>query len=218
MATGVASPLRSAQLAGLRLAVPQTLVLDDLAPEVAAAFDDALKRLSQAGIRVDSAPFSEWAEIPVMNAKGGLSAAESYAWHRPLLAEKRALYDPRVAVRILRGAELSAVDYLDLLSWRRRLTDATAKSAAPFDAMVMPTVAMTPPKLSDFVSDATYLRLTLLAARNPSVVNLVDGCAITLPIHREGEAPVGLMLAGMAGADERLFAIAAAIEPLFCDS
>jgi aspartyl-tRNA(Asn)/glutamyl-tRNA(Gln) amidotransferase subunit A len=35
-------------------------------------------------------------------------------------------------------------------------------------------------------------------------------------VHRPGEAPVGLMLIGPRGGDERLLAIAAAIEALNC--
>ena len=48
--------------------------------------------------------------------------------------------------------------------------------------------------------------------RNPSLINVLDGCAISLPMHRKGEAPTGLMLARAGGNDAALFAIAAAAE------
>ena len=48
--------------------------------------------------------------------------------------------------------------------------------------------------------------------RNPSVANFLDRCAISIPCHRPGDAPVGLMLIGEHGADRRLLSIAAAIE------
>jgi aspartyl-tRNA(Asn)/glutamyl-tRNA(Gln) amidotransferase subunit A len=41
---------------------------------------------------------------------------------------------------------------------------------------------------------------------------MIDGCAISLPAHREGEVPVGLMLAAPGGADRRIFELAAAME------
>jgi aspartyl-tRNA(Asn)/glutamyl-tRNA(Gln) amidotransferase subunit A len=41
---------------------------------------------------------------------------------------------------------------------------------------------------------------------------MIDGCAISLPAHREGEIPVGLMLAGAAGSDRRIFELAAGME------
>jgi len=79
---------------------------------------------------------------------------------------------------------------------------------------VMPTVAMTPPRIADLADDAAYGRANLLALRNCTLINMIDGCAISLPIHAGGEAPVGLMLAGIAGADRRLLALAAAAEPV----
>jgi aspartyl-tRNA(Asn)/glutamyl-tRNA(Gln) amidotransferase subunit A len=41
---------------------------------------------------------------------------------------------------------------------------------------------------------------------------MIDGCAISLPAQREGEVPVGLMLASSGGSDRRIFELAAAIE------
>jgi aspartyl-tRNA(Asn)/glutamyl-tRNA(Gln) amidotransferase subunit A len=41
---------------------------------------------------------------------------------------------------------------------------------------------------------------------------MIDGCAISLPAHREGEVPVGFMLAAVGGYDRRIFELAAAME------
>jgi aspartyl-tRNA(Asn)/glutamyl-tRNA(Gln) amidotransferase subunit A len=54
----------------------------------------------------------------------------------------------------------------------------------------------------------------MLILRNPAIANFVDGCAISIPCHRAGDAPVGLMLMGTGGTDRRLLAVAAAIERL----
>jgi aspartyl-tRNA(Asn)/glutamyl-tRNA(Gln) amidotransferase subunit A len=48
--------------------------------------------------------------------------------------------------------------------------------------------------------------------RNPAVVNLLDGCAISIPNHDAGEPPTGLMLACRGGLDRQLFRCAAAAE------
>ena len=63
-----------------------------------------------------------------------------------------------------------------------------------------------------FADDKDYARLNVLILRNPSIVNFLDGCAITLPIERSGEAPVGLMLVGRTGEDRRLLALALGLE------
>jgi aspartyl-tRNA(Asn)/glutamyl-tRNA(Gln) amidotransferase subunit A len=41
---------------------------------------------------------------------------------------------------------------------------------------------------------------------------MIDGCSISLPAHREGEVPVGLMLAAAGGADRPIFELAAGME------
>jgi aspartyl-tRNA(Asn)/glutamyl-tRNA(Gln) amidotransferase subunit A len=77
---------------------------------------------------------------------------------------------------------------------------------------VMPTTPLTAPAIADLKADEAYRRTNMLMLRNPSIANFLDGCAISLPCHRAGDAPVGLMLFGAHGADRRLFSIAAAIE------
>jgi aspartyl-tRNA(Asn)/glutamyl-tRNA(Gln) amidotransferase subunit A len=199
-------------VSGLRLAVPQTLALDELDQPVATAFDAAVKKLSQAGARIVDVPFASFARIPPMNAKGGFAAMESYAWHRPLIETKRALYDPRVVNRIVKGVDCTATDYLDLLAARKALIEAADAELAPFDALLLPTVAIVPPRIADLATDEAYGRANALSLRNTSLINATDGCAISLPIHKPGEAPVGLMLACRGGDDQWLLTLAAAIE------
>ena len=66
---------------------------------------------------------------------------------------------------------------------------------APYDALVMPTTANTPPRIADLADDKAFTKANLLSLRNCTLINMIDGCAISLPCHREGEVPVGLMLA-----------------------
>jgi aspartyl-tRNA(Asn)/glutamyl-tRNA(Gln) amidotransferase subunit A len=133
-----------------------------------------------------------------MNAKGGFAAAESYAWHRYLIVSKGDVYDPRVAVRILRG-ESHERRRLYRSAWRAKVADrAHAARLAPYDALVLPTTANTPPRIADLADDKAFTKANLLSLRNCTLINMIDGCAISLPAHREGEVPVGLMLAASA--------------------
>jgi aspartyl-tRNA(Asn)/glutamyl-tRNA(Gln) amidotransferase subunit A len=43
---------------------------------------------------------------------------------------------------------------------------------------------------------------------------MLDRCAVSIPCHHHGDAPVGLMLVGEHGADQRLFEIAGAVEQI----
>jgi aspartyl-tRNA(Asn)/glutamyl-tRNA(Gln) amidotransferase subunit A len=207
-----ADDLPSFPLDALRLAVPQTMVLESMEPAVAQAFDAALMALRKAGAKIVDIPLREFSELQQINAKGGLSAAESYALHRALISKHEKEYDPRVLVRILRGKEQDAADYIDLVNARADFIRRVAAITAPYDALVMPTTPITAPRIADLKEDEPYRRANMLVLRNPSIANFLDGCAISLPCHRAGEAPVGLMLFGAHGADRRLFAMSAAIE------
>jgi aspartyl-tRNA(Asn)/glutamyl-tRNA(Gln) amidotransferase subunit A len=196
----------------LCLAVPQTLVLDGLDDAVAAAFARACSALSRAGARLVDLKLSELGELPALNAQGGFSAVEAYRWHAPLLERRAAEYDPRVSTRIMRGREMSAVHYLDIAERRAALIAAVARATAGCHAMLMPTLPIVAPPIAAFAEDANYMRLNLLLLRNTTIINQLDGCAITLPIERPGEAPVGLTLAGNRGSDRTILAIAAGVE------
>jgi aspartyl-tRNA(Asn)/glutamyl-tRNA(Gln) amidotransferase subunit A len=199
-------------LAGLRMAVPQTMVLEGVEPVVARAFEAALAALRKAGARIVDIPLRELAELPQINAKGGLAAAEAYAIHRSLIAKADSMYDPRVLVRILRGQEQDAADYIELRAARADFIRRLAAITAPYDALLMPTVPVTAPRLADLVSDDAYRHANFLVLRNPALANFLDRCSISIPCHHAGDAPVGLMLIGEQGADRRLVSIAAAIE------
>jgi aspartyl-tRNA(Asn)/glutamyl-tRNA(Gln) amidotransferase subunit A len=205
-------PLQPRAIKGMRLAVPTTIVLDELEDAVARTFERTLETLSRQGALIERIAVPEFLDVAQMNANGGFSAAESYAWHRYLIASKGDIYDPRVASRIMRGESQSAADYVDLLGARRSLIARIAVRLAPYDAMILPTTANTPPRIADLADDKAFTHANLLALRNCSLINVIDGCAISLPAHREGEVPVGLMLAATGGADRRIFELAAGME------
>jgi aspartyl-tRNA(Asn)/glutamyl-tRNA(Gln) amidotransferase subunit A len=206
-------PLQPRPIKGMRLAVPTTVALDDLDEAVARTFDRALQSLSRQGALIEHIDVPEFLDVGLINAKGGFAAAESYAWHRYLIASKGDVYDPRVSLRILRGESISAADYIDLLKARRSLIARATARLAPYDALAMPTTANTPPRISDLAhDDKAFTKANLLSLRNCTLINMIDGCAISLPCHREGEVPVGLMLASSGGSDRRIFELAAAME------
>jgi aspartyl-tRNA(Asn)/glutamyl-tRNA(Gln) amidotransferase subunit A len=196
----------------LRLGVPQSFVLDDLAPEVATAFADACTKLSRAGARVVELPLTELGEYRSLNAHGGFAPIEAFAWHRPLLARRGSKYDPRVRSRIERAGCMTAVEYIELCAARADLIARVAARSADFDGLLMPTVAITAPPIAAFARDEDYFRLNALILRNPSIVNFLDRCAVTLPIQQPGAMPVGLMVVGEHGGDRRLLAVARGIE------
>jgi len=201
-------------LAGLRFAVPRHFVMDDLHPVVAKAFERALKTLAAKGVKVEEIDLPQLDELPAVNAKGGFAASEAYAWHRDLIARRGGDYDPLVAPRIRRGAEMSAADYIELLGKRTDLQKRVAVVTANYDAVVMPTCAIVAPTLDEVATPEGFTRKNMLLLRNTTVGNFLDRCSISLPCHEPGELPVGFMLMGEAMADKRLLAMARSVAPV----
>lgn len=200
-------------LRGLRLGVVQDYVLEGLDSAVAAAFGQALGRLSQAGALVSEMRFEALRRLPQINQKGGPVVAEAYALHRELIARRGAEYDRRVASRILRGADMNAADYIDALAQRAVMIAESARVAAPYDALLMPTVMAIAPAIAPLeADDQLYGRTNIAMLRNTGVVNFLDGCALSIPCHEPGTAPVGLMIVGQGGEDRRLLAMGLALE------
>ncbi|MBA4177401.1 MAG: amidase [Leptothrix sp. (in: Bacteria)] len=202
-------------VAGLRLALPQTLLLDTLEPAVAAAFERTLQRLSQAGAALVPLPLAELAEIAQINAPGGLSAIEAHATHAEALRTQRDRFDPRVALRIAAGAGVTPAQHLAILMRRREWIARVTQRLAGFDALICPTVPITAPPIAELVaSDEAFFKANGLLLRNTFAINFLDGCAFTLPCHAPGDLPVGLMLAAPAGHDAALAGVALAVETL----
>ena len=103
-----------------RLAVPRNYLFADAEPSVAEAFERAVGRLRAEGADVVDLDVPELDAIAEMNAGGGFAAAESFAWHHDLIAEREESYDPRVLQRIRRGERQSARDLIVLHKRRPR--------------------------------------------------------------------------------------------------
>lgn len=200
--------------ASLRLGVVMDYVMEDVDPQVGQAFEKALARLSRCGVRIEPVRFPELLELPGINHQGGFPAYESYRHQADQIAQYANAYDPRVVSRILRGQAMDEADYRRLQEARSDFIRRSHKRFAGFDALIAPTVPMVAPLLADCASDAEYAKLNLLALRNPTIVNFMDGCAISLPCHAPGDAPVGLMLFQPGHQDAQLLSLAWSIDQL----
>lgn len=210
--SGEAGELPPMQAKGLRLLLPRSMAIEDLDPAVDHAFERALKKLSAAGAQV-----SEVA-VPAFNRQdeyfkgGGIAGAEVVHVHKPY-RERFDGYDPRVGKRISMGTTLTGADFVELLQLRDAYMQEIATVAAPYDAIVMPSVPCVAPTIAETeAGEESYFRWNFRIMRNNGLINFLDGCAVTMPCHEPGGAPVGFMVCGTAMSDRRILAVAAAIE------
>ncbi|MGJ8597581.1 amidase family protein [Sulfitobacter sp.] len=188
--------------------VPENFGMDELDAEVAASFEASLNTLSAAGVSVRRLKldiFDRYRALPVWQ----FSAIESRAHHGAYFDNARDDLDPRVASRMARADGVTAIEYARTLAAREALI-AEANQIFGDTPLVMPTVAIMPPKLDDLSDDATYDRINLLALRNTSFANLIDGCSVSLPISSHPGA--GLMITASTGRDAMLVTMAESLQ------
>jgi amidase/aspartyl-tRNA(Asn)/glutamyl-tRNA(Gln) amidotransferase subunit A len=208
----------AAPIGSYRLGVAGTVMLDGLDTTVANAWQRTLHALRSAGAHIEEVKLTEIDELQEIQRSGGFSAAESYTWHRHLLQDHGKSYDPRVAARIRRGAAMSACDYIELHDARRHWISRMETAMQSFDAFLSPTVPIVAPPIADVAPgaerDDVFYRVNSLLLRNTSVINMLDGCAISIPCQTADELPVGLMVWAGAMCDDPVLNIALQIEHL----
>ncbi|MBU2957716.1 amidase family protein [Paracoccus sp. 1_MG-2023] len=195
--------LQAADIPG-SVIVPQNFGLDGADPQVIDAFEDALETLAEGGItirRLSMQVFEDYRALPVWQ----FSAVESRCHHGAVFADHRDRLDPRVASRMARAGETDAPGYARTLVARAALADQAARIFAE-TPILLPTVAIMPPKLADLADDATYDRVNLLALRNTSLANVIDGCSVSIPLS--GLPGAGLMLTAPRGCDAMVLGMA----------
>jgi aspartyl-tRNA(Asn)/glutamyl-tRNA(Gln) amidotransferase subunit A len=183
---------------------------------VAAALDLAIRRLLHAGARIVEHKLPALDEIDALAWGGGASrlVAEAHAlWADTLAAHQPDIYPP-VFERVMAGAGIKASDLLHADRRRAEISQRYLEATAGVDAVLLPTVAITPPPIAKLEAGGPdYFKANRMALRNTTMGNQLGLCAITLPVGYDAAGiPVGLMLQSAPHADEKLLRIARAVE------
>ena len=198
---------------GLRLAMPVGYLFEDLDDHVASSFEKAIDWLSAAGAHVEELSIESIEEMRPSNSSKSIVAAEAYALHKDWLeSDDVKLYDPFIAHRLSGGQNISVSEYLDMLSFRKKVWEEVQFATRAFDALIMPTTPILPPELASLNSMDAKTKINAKCLRNTSVTNYLDRPSMTLPCNSLHNPPVGISLIGSRQHDRRLIAIAAGIE------
>ncbi|MDR8730889.1 2-amino-5-chloromuconic acid deaminase [Burkholderia pseudomultivorans] len=175
------------------------------------------ERLAAAGARIVTRPLSTLADVhALIHAQGWLGALEAFDQYRGLLdSDDAQRLDPRVRTRLELARAVPAARLTELRAARTALI---ARFAAELgDATLLaPTVAHVAPPLAPLEADPTRfaeVNLQTLALTMPG--SLLDTPAIAMPSGADAAGmPTGIQLMRAQGDDDRLLAVARAIETL----
>lgn len=207
------SPMPPSSLRGKRLLKPISTVWSDLDAEVCVACEHALDSLRAQGVEIVEAELPVLEEYFAQASHLGLTAPEALDWHFAHINVQGVGYDRRVWQRMQLGRDITRAQYSATLAFRRFWIDRMNLALAGYDALVCPTVACIAPEIAPLLTDDDlFFRTNLRILRNTAWVNFLDGCALTIPCHAPGTAPVGLQLVGPHGSDRAVLALGAACE------
>ena len=181
--------------ADIRLGVPRDFFWDDCSPGVAEAVEAAMAGLEQAGVRLVPLELPDCREAFDIFRGGGLAAAELAAFLELESPRHLQTLDPNVAARVRAAETLTAAAYIQRKQRLEIMARDAAAQLAGVDALVTPTVALTPPTVEAVADADDYSRHNVLALRNTMVGNLMGLCGLTLPVGVDAEGmPVGMQL------------------------
>lgn len=207
---GTAQPLR-----GYRLGITTSYFTENMDSTVRQAWTQTLLRLKSAGAQLVDWDSPLPAQAAALQSGASLVTIEAYELHQAWLAQHAEHYDPRVLARIALG-QVPAERAAAVRSARGNWIQTMAQALNEFDAILSPTVPIVAPPLADLAPgaarDDAFFAANALLLRNTSVINFLDGCAISIPCHRPVDLPVGLMIWHGAGHDHDVLRIASRIE------
>ena len=136
---------------GLRIGVPVNYYFVDVDAHVAAAVRETARRFGELGANVADLRVPD--VVPLVEATGVVSRAESVTIHERLLRERPGEIQPVVRARLQLGRELRAHEYLQALRSRGPTTRRFVRTVfAQVDVLLVPTLPEPAPSIADATS------------------------------------------------------------------
>jgi len=207
--------LRGADLKGRLFVAVGTPLWKDVDPGVDRACREAVARLEAAGATVVWQDVPELGEaLEAMISMGGLVTADAWAcWGDLVEAQPDDIYKFMLP-RFQSGTRQTGYGLLRLMRRLDELSASLHDRLAGCDAMIAPTVPISPPAIADLLHDGdAYTRANLGTLRNTTPGNLTKLCALTLPCGPDDNGlPAGLMLMQRPHQEGALLRLGQAVE------
>lgn len=175
---------------GARFGVLRTTAFDGIEDVPEAAFWGAVDKLKAAGATFEDVEVPEVAEATALGPI--VFPAEAYGtWKAEIDAGEDKMYPP-VRQRFLQGKTILASDFV--AAWQRldALREIYREKTTGFDAIVLPSAPILPPKIADLMADDDlFTAMNLMALQNTRIGSLMALSAVTLPT---GVPSCGFML------------------------
>ncbi len=202
-----------AELSDISFALCDEHFWEGCQPGIAEGMRDAIAELESKGARMGKVSLPEATQARESSLRGGIFGAEGLSFMEEHYPERAETLDPNVGARFAEGRDITAIDYLKSIRRIHGFAEIANDRLRHIDVLVTPTLVVTPPTVEQVADVDTYRRHLGQMTQNTHPVNLLELCAITLPVALDAAGmPVGLQLIACGGREERLLAVALACE------
>jgi aspartyl-tRNA(Asn)/glutamyl-tRNA(Gln) amidotransferase subunit A len=204
--TDFAGAVRNASARHARIAMPPAEQLPDfMHPAVTAAWQEAGRRLAALGAIVEQVPLPD-RYFDLSQPATTIIASEAFTLHHDWIEDERNPIGPAVRQRVLRGKTIAAQEYAGALRRMERDRSSFAEWFEPFDAILLPTVGIPAPPVTE-ADEATPI-----PGYFTRPANFLGLCAISLPCGFAGGLPLSIQLVGKPYAEATILRLARAFE------
>ena len=193
------------------------IVRDGIESEIEDIYEDALSRLRRFGVDIKNKAFPEIEEVFEYSAsEGNLISYEAHENWSNYVRSNPGVVPQQIEDRIMKRPDITEDMIAGINSRIAILRKEFLHRIGDALTVMMPTVAINPPRLKDLKQDSeAFATANSMALRNTRIANLLGLCSISIPIGstRSG-LPVGLMLHGAPFSEVSLIRLANAIEPI----
>ncbi len=191
---------------GLRIAMPPADQLPSfMDPGVTQAWEDAARTFEALGVDVERSRLPSW-YFELAASTGCVIASEAYSLHRAFVGDPAAPLDPAVRRRLLSAETLAPAAYAEALRTMALLRRQMAAWFEPFDAVLLPSVAIPAPALAD-IDEASPIPGYLTRP-----ANYLGLCGLSLPAGFVRGLPVGIQLVGKPWNERTVLSLGQAFE------
>jgi aspartyl-tRNA(Asn)/glutamyl-tRNA(Gln) amidotransferase subunit A len=183
---------------GLRLAFAESVFWEEVDPEVAKAVRACGKVFEELGADVGSIDFTEAQSARELNPGGVIIASEGYTLNKKWLEEHFDELDPVVAHRMIKGRDITAVQYLQTNYLARQLRAKAGTTLKEVDALLVPATPIPAKPVAEVDTDMdNYLAQNIRYLRNTSIGNILNFCGLSVPCgFTQNGLPIGLLIYG----------------------
>ncbi len=201
------------KISDLTFGVPEAFFWNDCSPGIAETVRDAIRQIEAAGATIICIDLPDTDEAYALFKEGGLAAAEVAAFLKTEMPDWIDLLDPDVRARIKAADNTPAWEYIRRRHVLKSMAVEAKKCLEDVDALLTPTVVITPPTLESLAPEGAYSKANMLALRNTMICNFMGLCALTLPVGVDAlSMPVGMQVIAKPWEDRQLLAIGQTIE------